>query len=91
MGNNFIHGLTLKDKEGKTKAHPLYWVWHAKRKQYTLDPAWEYEGDFFEWCMANGWEKGTQIRRHDTTLPYGPDNCYVHVPKRKKGVLSENV
>ena len=40
MSNN-VHGLTVKDDSGKTKAHPLYWVWHEKRKNYTMCAAWE--------------------------------------------------
>ena len=78
MSNN-VHGLTVKDETGKTKAHPLYWVWHEKRKHYPLDPAWEEVAEFVEWAEANGWEKGNSIRRFNTHGPYGPANCYVHV------------
>ena len=87
MANN-VHGLTVKDENGKTKAHPLYWVWHEKRKKYDMAEDWSDDVlAFHDWCLANGWEKGNQIRRYDTSLPYGPDNCFVHVkgqPLKKK-------
>lgn len=78
MSNN-VHGLTIRDADGKPKAHPLYWVWHEKKKNYDMDPAWEDVYSFYEWCMSHDWEKGNSIRRHDTTEPFGPKNCYVHV------------
>lgn len=78
MSNN-LHGLTVKDENGKTKAHPLYWVWHEKRKQYGIEPEWYTVLPFVEWAVAAGWEKGDSIRRYDTSKPYGSANCYVHV------------
>ena len=79
MSNN-VHGLTVKDEDGKTKAHPLYWVWHEKRKSYNMEPHWEDSVmEFHDWCLINGWEKGNSIRRYDTGKPFGPANCYVHV------------
>jgi len=87
MSNN-IHGLTVKDDDGKTKAHPLYWVWHEKRKNYEMETPW-YEDVlcFVEWAEAEGWEQGNNIRRYDTTEPYSPSNCYVHVRGTALGVL----
>lgn len=78
MSNN-VHGLTVKDENGKTKAHPLYWVWHEKKKKYDMHPAWDNVVDFYDWCMSKDWEGGNSIRRYATTEPYGPDNCYIHV------------
>ena len=78
MSNN-LHGLTVKDENGKTKAHPLYWVWHEKRKNYDMDPEWDTVLEFVTWAEGCGWVKGNSIRRHDTNEPYGPVNCYVHV------------
>lgn len=85
MSNN-VHGLTVKDDTGRTKAHPLYWVWHEKRKKYDMSPVWEEVGDFVEWAEAEGWEKGNSIRRFDTHAPYSPKNCYVHVRGTALGV-----
>ncbi len=85
MSNN-VHGLTVKDDAGRTKAHPLYWVWHEKRKKYDMSPAWDHVGDFVEWAEAEGWEKGDCIRRYDTHAPYHPQNCYVHVRGTALGV-----
>lgn len=79
MSNN-VHGLTVKDENGKTKAHPLYWVWHEKKKKYDMVPQWADDVlAFHDWCIERGWEKGNSIRRHDTNKPFGPENCYVHV------------
>ena len=78
MSNN-LHGLTVKDESGKTKAHPLYWVYHEKRKNYSMHDAWDTVLPFVVWAEQSGWEKGDSIRRHDTSKPYGPKNCYVHV------------
>jgi hypothetical protein len=30
---------------------------------------------FYDWCMANGWEKGLQIDRKDNDGNYEPSNC----------------
>lgn len=79
MSNNLIHGLTIKGVDGKTKAHPLYWVWHEKKKNYSMAPEWGAVLPFYEWCLANGWESGNSIRRHNIEAPYSPSNCYVHV------------
>lgn len=89
MANN-VHGLTVKDENGKTKAHPLYWVWHEKRKKYDMCLDWREDVlVFYEWCITNGWQKGCQIRRYDTSEPYDPENCFVHIPgrplKKKEG------
>lgn len=78
MSNN-SHGLTVKDENGKTKAHPLYWVWHEKRKNYDMDPEWGTVLPFVEWAESCGWAKGDSIRRYDVEAPYSPKNCYVHV------------
>ena len=86
MSNN-IHGLTVKDENGKTKAHPLYWVWHEKRKFYFMEEPW-YSNvlDFVNWAEEQGWEKGDSIRRFDTNEAYSPKNCYVHVRGTALGV-----
>ena len=86
MSNN-IHGLTIKDENGKTKAHPLYWVWHEKRKFYFMEEPW-YSNvlDFVTWAEEQGWEKGDSIRRFNTTEDYSPKNCYVHVRGTALGV-----
>lgn len=79
--SNHVHGLTVKDEEtGKTVAHPLYWVWHEKRKHYDLSEMW-YEDvlSFVVWAEESGWEKGDSIRRFDTEKPFSAKNCYVHV------------
>lgn len=86
MSNN-IHGLTVKDADGNTKAHPLYWVWHEKRKNYDMDSEWEHVGDFVDWAEAEGWQQGDNIRRYDTNAAYSPANCYVHVRGTALGVL----
>ena len=79
MSNN-LHGLTVKDPvTGKTKAHPLYWVYHEKKKNYDMSKEWDTVAAFVEWAESCGWEKGNSIRRHRTDEPYGPANCYVHV------------
>ena len=85
MSNN-VHGLTVKDESGKTKAHPLYWVWHEKCKKYDMSSEWEHVGDFVEWAVERGWVKGNNIRRFDTNEPYSPANCYVHVRGTALGV-----
>jgi hypothetical protein len=77
--SNHIHGLTVKDESGKTRAHPLYWVYHEKRKNYDIDPAWNTVFSFVEWAKSHGWVRGDSIRRRNTSEPYGPTNCYVHV------------
>jgi hypothetical protein len=79
MSNN-VHGLTVKDDSGKTKAHPLYWVWHEKRKNYDMCDSW-YDDvlEFHDWCLDHYWKKGNSIRRHDTDEPFSPENCYIHV------------
>ena len=97
MSNN-IHGLTVKDENGKTKAHPLYWVWHEKRKFYFMEEPW-YSNvlDFVTWAEEQGWvgtytddegevHLGDCIRRHDTNEAYSPKNCYVHVRGTALGV-----
>lgn len=86
MSNN-IHGLTVKDETGKTKAHPLYWVWHEKRKFYAMEEPWVSDVlEFVNWAEEQGWEKGDCIRRHDTNASYSPSNCYVHVRGTALGV-----
>ena len=86
MSNN-IHGLTVKDENGKTKAHPLYWVWHEKRKFYVMKEPWYSDVlDFVNWAEEQGWEKGDSIRRHNTNEAYSPKNCYVHVRGTALGV-----
>lgn len=79
MANN-VHGLTVKDEDGKTRAHPLYWVWHEKKKKYDMCDDW-YDSvlEFVDWAEANHWEKGDNIRRFDTEAPFNPENCYIHV------------
>jgi hypothetical protein len=79
MSNN-VHGLTVKDEDGKTKAHPLYWVWHEKKKKYAMCENWrESVLDFVEWAEHCGWAKGDSVRRYEVAHPFSPENCYVHV------------
>jgi len=86
MSNN-VHGLTVKDSDGKTKAHPLYWVWHEKRKNYAMCALWEDDvAEFVLWAEASDWEKGNSIRRWDSNLHYSPANCYIHVRGTALGV-----
>lgn len=85
MSNN-IHGLTVKDPYGRTKAHPLYWVWHEKRKFYDMSSEWDNVGDFVEWAESEGWKQGDSIRRFDTNEAYSTKNCYVHVRGTALGV-----
>ena len=83
MANN-VHGLTVKDENGKTKAHPLYWVWHEKKKKYDMCDDWADDVmAFYDWCMENGWEKGKQVRRTDTKAPFSPENCYIYTVKKR--------
>lgn len=84
--SNESHGLTEKDANGRTKAHPLYWVWREKRKHYEMVSAWDSVADFVEWAINNNWEPGNSIRRHKVNKPYGPKNCYVHVRGTALGV-----
>jgi hypothetical protein len=77
---NIVHGLTVKNEDGKTVAHPLYWVWHEKRKRYDMCSHWvEDVLAFVVWALESGWVKGDSIRRYKTNKPFSPDNCYVHV------------
>lgn len=78
MSNN-VHGLTYRDDNGRSVAHPLYWVWHEKNKNYDMVPEWENVAAFVEWAEKMGWEKGDSLRRFYVEQPYGPQNCYVHV------------
>ena len=85
--SNESHGLTYKDEDGKTVAHPLYWVWHEKKKKYDMVSFWEDDvAEFVSWAEENHWVKGDNIRRFDVFEPYGPDNCYVHVRGTALGV-----
>lgn len=86
MSNN-VHGLTIKDADGKTKAHPLYWVWHEKRKKYFMgDPWYDDVLEFVNWAEEHDWERGDCIRRYNTKEAYSPSNCYVHVRGTSLGV-----
>ena len=77
---NSVHNLTFKGLDGKTVAHPLYWVWHAKKKAYPMCRDWEDSAlEFYDWCLSNGWKRGDSIRRHDPNWSFNPTNCYVHV------------
>ena len=88
--SNELHGLTYKDESGKTVAHPLYWVWHEKKKKYDMVPVWEDDvAEFVSWAESMGWEKGDSLRRFYVHQPYGPDNCYVHVKGTALGVIKE--
>lgn len=78
MSNN-VHGLTYRDDNGRSVAHPLYWVWHEKKKNYDMVEEWEDVAAFVEWAEFMGWEKGDSLRRFYVEHPYGPKNCYVHV------------
>jgi hypothetical protein len=83
MANN-VHGLTVKDENGKTKAHPLYWVWHEKKKKYDMVDDWADDVlAFHDWCIENGWEKGKQVRRHNTKEPFSPENCYIYTVRQR--------
>ena len=77
--SNQVHGLTEKDENGRTVAHPLYWVWREKRKHYVMAEVWEEVLAFVEWAESNGWKRGDSIRRYRVDKPYSPINCYVHV------------
>jgi len=86
MSNN-THGLTYKDDDGKVQAHPLYWVWHANKKTYKLADEWaDSVLDFVTWAESHGWEKGKDIRRYDSKLPFSEENCYVHTRGEKLSV-----
>jgi hypothetical protein len=84
MANN-VHGLTVKDENGKTKAHPLYWVWHEKKKKYDMCEDWADDVmAFHDWCIENGWEKGKQVRRHNTKEAFSPENCYIYTVRQRE-------
>ena len=78
--SNSTHDLTYKDDKGRTKAHPLYWVWREKRKNYAMCKLWEeHVLEFVEWAEEHKWEKGDNIRRYKTHKKFSPKNCYIHV------------
>jgi len=86
------HGLTQQVGSGSyTRAHPLYWVWQAKKKRGQLGKVFMDVEVFVLWAEDNGWKYGRQIRRHNPKRPCTPKNCYVHtvivsgVKKWKKG------
>ncbi len=54
----------------------------------------EWKNDFmafYNWCMANGWEKGLHIDRRENNGNYTPDNCRIVTQKVNNNNKRNNV
>jgi hypothetical protein len=85
-----IHGL-VPWVNGRSKPHPIYVTWRgmrrrcydSKSKSYSWYGAkgikvcddWLDPKKFYDWAIANGWNKGLVIDREDSTGHYEPNNC----------------
>jgi len=79
--------------------HLLYGVWHGMHRRceneshvayngyggsgVTVAPEWDDYETFYNWAIANGWEKGLQIDKDilGDGLIYSPKTCMFVIPK----------
>lgn len=75
----------------RLSGHPLYEVYEGMKKRcyntrsdrykdyggrgIFISPLWDNFIDFYNWAIANGWERGLSIHRVNNDDIYKPDNC----------------
>ena len=86
-------GCINKTKNGLS-THPLYKVWQSillranghyddsyRRKNINVCNEWNDYISFYNWAISNGYEKGLQIDRIDSSGNYEPINCRFVTPR----------
>jgi hypothetical protein len=104
IGNEFgkIHGLSYHPLRAIRKAmiHRCYNENNKFYKNYggkgvKVCEDWKNSlQSFYDWAIANGWEKGLSIDRKDNNGDYTPENCHwitVSENSRKNCVLGKKV
>lgn len=72
--NHPLHNIWCGMKERCQNANAENYEWYGGRG-ITVCDAWQSFKPFYEWAVANGWQKGLTIDRINVDLPYEPSNC----------------
>lgn len=51
-------------------------LYHRWRRQIKNDTEWESFDAFVYWSAYSRYKKGLELRKHDITMPHGPDNSF---------------